>query len=61
MAKAIYTIDNGNQETKSESDANAQLFAMHAAYTKAAHDDQVKRAALISDILENSFLKKATF
>ena len=62
MAKAIYKIDTDNgREYKNENDANRALFDMRRAYSAADHADQIKRAAIISDILRNSFLRHASF
>ena len=64
--KAKYRIDDPAQyvnanNVNSETDANRALFQMRAAYTAAESADQIKRAALISEILGASFLRHAKY
>ena len=44
-------------DLKNETRAAVELFRMHAAYTQADADAQIRKAKIIDDILENSFLR----
>ena len=44
-------------DLKNEHRAANELFRMHAAYTQADADAQIRKAKIIDDILENSFLR----